>query len=113
MHELGITESIINIALDKARETQAGRIAKINLVVGELSGFVPDCIEFYFSSLSKGTIAEEAILNFEVPPAQFRCRNCSTVFCPQDTLYTCPKCQSHSLELAGGRELYVESMEVE
>ena len=113
MHELGITESIINIALDKAREAEVSRIAEISLVIGELSGFVPDCIEFYFNSLSKGTIAEEATLNFKVAPAQFCCRDCSTAFQPQDTLYTCPKCQSHSLEIAGGRELYVESIEVE
>jgi len=113
MHELGITESIINIVSNKAREAQASKIVKINLVVGELAGFVPDCIEFYFDSLSKGTPAEEAILNFQLVPAQLRCRNCSAVFCPQDTLWSCPKCQSHSLEIAGGRELYVESIEVE
>ncbi len=113
MHELGITESIVNIVSDKARETQASKVVKINLVVGELSGFVPDCIEFYFNSLSKGTIADEATLNFELAPARFRCRHCSAVFYPQDTLWSCPKCQSRSLEIAGGRELYVESIEVE
>jgi len=113
MHELGITESIVNIALDKAREAQANKITKIYLVVGELSGFVPDCIEFYFDFLSKDSIAEGAMLNFELAQAQLRCRDCSTVFCPQDTLWNCPKCQSQSLEITGGRELYIESMEVE
>ncbi len=113
MHELGITENIVNIALDKAKEAQAGKIVKINLVVGELAGFVPHCIEFYFDFLSKDSIAEGAILNFELAPAQLRCRNCSTVFCPQDTTWACPKCQSQSLEITGGRELYIESMEVE
>lgn len=113
MHELGITENIINIVSDKAIAAHASKVVKINLVVGELSGFVPDCIEFYFSSVRKGTIADEADLNFELAPVQLRCRHCSAVFCPQDTLWTCPKCQSHSLEIAGGQELYVESIEVE
>jgi len=113
MHELGITESIVNIALDKVKESQASKIVKINLVVGELSGFVPDCIEFYFDFLSKDSIAEGAILNFELAPAQLRCRDCCTVFRPQDNLWACPKCQSQSLEITGGRELYIESMEVE
>ena len=112
MHELGITESIVNIALDKAKEAQASKITKINLVIGELSGFVPDCIQFYFDFLSKDSIAEGASLHFELAPAQFRCRSCSAVFCPQDTIWTCPKCQSQSVEIAGGRELYIESIEV-
>lgn len=113
MHEFGITESIVNIVLDKAKEARANRITEINLVVGKLSGFVPDCIQFYFDFLSKDSIAEGATLHFELAPAQFRCRNCSLVFHPQDTLWTCPKCQSQDVEIAGGRELYIKSMEVE
>jgi len=113
MHELGITESIVNIASDKAKEAQASEITKINLVVGELSGFVPDCIEFYFDFLSKDSIAEGAILHFELTPVQLRCRDCSATFQPQDTIWTCPKCHSQNVEIAGGRELYIESIEVE
>ena len=113
MHELGITENIVNIALTKASEAQAKKVIQINLVVGELSGLVPDCIQFYFDPLSKDTIAQGALLNFESVPVQLRCRNCSTVFQPQDTLWSCPKCKSQSVEISKGRELYIESMEVE
>ncbi len=113
MHEFGITENIVKIALDKASETQAGKITQINLVIGELSAFIPDSIQFYFDSLSKDTIAQEAVLQFELVPAQLRCRNCSTIFNPQDTLWSCPKCQGQSVEIFKGRELYIESMEVE
>lgn len=113
MHEFGVTESIIKIALDKASEAQATKITQINLVVGELSGFVPDCIQFYFDSFSKDTIAEKATLHFELTPAQLRCRNCSAVFQPKDSEWNCPECQSQSVEIIGGRDLYIESMEVE
>jgi len=113
MHEFGITESIISIVLGKAKEAQAHRISQINLVVGELSGFVSDCIQFYFDFLSKDDIAEGAVLNFELAPAQLRCQHCSTIFRPQDTSWTCPECQSQDVEIAGGRELYVKSIEVE
>ena len=74
MHELGITENIMDIALDKAKEAQASKISRINLVVGELSGFVSDCIEFYFEFLSKDTIAQGAKLclyNFVAGVAQW------------------------------------------
>ena len=113
MHELGITENIINIALAKAGEAQASKVVKINLVAGELSGFVPDCIQFYFDTLSKDTIAQGAELHFESVPAQLRCRDCSRVFQPQDSLWTCPECRGRSIEIFKGRELYIESMEVE
>lgn len=113
MHELGVTENIVNITLAKAGEAQANKVIQINLVVGELSGFVPDCIQFYFDSLSKNTIAQGAALHFESVPAQLRCRDCSTIFHPQDTLWSCPKCGGQSVEIFKGRELYIESVEVE
>ena len=113
MHEFGITENIVNIAVTKADEAQATKVTQINLVVGEMSGFVPDCIQFYFDYLSKDTIAHGAMLHFELVPMQLRCRDCSTIFRPQDTLWSCPKCRSQSIELSKGREFYIESMEVE
>jgi hydrogenase nickel incorporation protein HypA/HybF len=113
MHELGVTENIVNIALAKAGEVQASKVIQINLVIGELSGFVPDCIQFYFDSLSKDTIAQGAVLHFESVPTELRCRDCATSFQPQDTLWSCPECQSQSVEISQGRELYIESVEVE
>ena len=113
MHELGITENIVNIALAKAGEAQSNKVIQINLVIGELSGFAPDCIQFYFDFLSKDTIAHGSVLHFELVPTQLRCRNCSAIFHPQDTLWSCPKCRDQSVEIFKGRELHIESMEVE
>jgi len=113
MHELGVTENIVNIALAKAGEAEANKVIQINLVIGELSGFVPDCIQFYFDSLSKDTITQGAVLHFELVPTQLRCRNCSTIFQPQNTLWSCPKCHGQGVEIFKGREFYIESMEVE
>jgi hydrogenase nickel incorporation protein HypA/HybF len=113
MHELGVTESILNIALAKAEEAQASKILKISIVIGELSGFVPDCIDFYFSSLSKDTIAMEAKLDFDIIRSQFRCRDCSTISSPEGMLWICPSCQSQSMEVIGGQEFYIKDLEVE
>lgn len=113
MHELLVTESILNIVLDKAKEAQAGKITGVSLVIGELSGFVPECIEFYFDVLSKDTIAQGAALHFELVPAQVCCRACLTTFSPQDNQWACPRCRGLNVEIVGGRELYVRNMEVE
>ena len=113
MHELGVTENIVNIALAKAGEAQASKVIRINVVIGELSGFVPDCIQFYFESLSKDTIAQGAVLHFESVPIQLRCRDCAATFHPQDTMWSCPQCHGRSVEIHKGRELYIDSLEVE
>ena len=113
MHELPITQSMLEIISNKCKEVQASKVTQISLVVGELSGAVPDCIEFYFDSLSKETVAEDAVLDIKSTTAQLRCRTCSTTFSPQNSQWACPKCQSLSIEIVGGRELYIESIEVE
>ena len=113
MHELGITQSILSIVLEKANEVQASRVSKINLVIGELSGIVDDCVQFYFDFLSKDTIAAQASLSFHQPPARLRCRNCDTVFSPDNLNWACPKCHEQKIEIISGRECYVESIEVD
>jgi hydrogenase nickel incorporation protein HypA/HybF len=113
MHEASITESMLNLALEKAQEAKANKIMSINLIVGELSGVVPDCVQFYFDVLSKNTIAEGAKLNFEIKQTQIKCRKCQNVFTPADHKWICPQCNETSVEIASGRECYMESLEVE
>ena len=113
MHELGITQSILSIALEKANEAQARKITKINLIIGELSGVVDDCVQFYFDLLSKDTIAAEASLSFERTPNKLQCRNCATIFSPNNLDWTCPNCHEANVEIISGRECRVDSIEVE
>ena len=80
MHELPITQSILEIVLDHARRAGGGRITGINLVIGELSNVVDDCIQFYWDAISEGTPAEGALLHFERIPLRLECRDCEMVF---------------------------------
>jgi hydrogenase nickel incorporation protein HypA/HybF len=95
MHELAVTQSMLDLVLEEARKVGAGRIQKINLVIGNLSGIVGDSVEFYFQFLSKDTMAQGATLAFESVPTRARCRG------------------NTSLEIVGGNELYVDSIDVE
>ncbi len=113
MHELSITQSILSIALEQAKTVQANKITKINLTIGELSGVVDECVQFYFDLLSKDTIAANARLSFQRPPTKLRCRNCATTFSPNNLDWTCPSCQEQKIEIVSGRECYVTSMEVD
>ena len=113
MHELPVTMSILSIVLEQATTTQASRISRINLTIGELSGIVIEYIETQFDLISRDTIAAGAILSFHQPPAKLRCRNCDTVFSPDNKNWTCPNCSKENIEIVSGRECYVDSMEVE
>lgn len=113
MHELSITQSVLNIAVEHAERAEAERILVINLVVGELTGFVDDSIQFYFDMLSPGTLAEGAKLAILRVPARIRCRVCDAEFALQDSNWLCPSCSAVGGDILAGREFLVESIEVD
>ena len=113
MHELTVTQDVLQLALEHAGRAGAKRVQRINLVVGALSGIVDDSIQFYFDFVSQGTPAEGAQLTFERVPTRFRCRACGQEFEFQDDNWTCPACQALGGEIIAGREFYMDSIEVE
>jgi hydrogenase nickel incorporation protein HypA/HybF len=112
MHELPVTISILSIVLEHAKTSQASKISRINLTIGELSGIVPEYIELQFDMISKDTIAAGATLSIHQPPIGLRCRNCDNVFSPDGKNWTCPNCGEENIEIVSGRECFVESIEV-
>ena len=70
MHELTITQSILDISLQAAQAQHAQRIRAIRLTMGPFSGVVPECVQMYLDVLAKGTIAEGAKIEARtLPPA--------------------------------------------
>jgi hydrogenase nickel incorporation protein HypA/HybF len=113
MHEASITESVLSLALDKAREAGAKKVTRVNLVLGELSGVVGECLQMYFEVLAQKTPAEGAVLAFESKPAALKCRKCAKEFLPADHNWECPDCREANVEIISGRECYMESIEVD
>lgn len=113
MHELPVTQGILDVALNAAQQAGGYRITRIDLVIGELSSIVDDSIQFYFDILSRGTLAEGACMSIRREPAQATCQDCGfqwTVNIP--LVPSCPSCQGHRFQVTGGRTFYVESIEV-
>lgn len=113
MHESVITQNMLTTVLNEAKAANARKVTKISLTVGELSGVVSECVQFYFDILKKDTIASEAAIDFKAVPARLRCRDCQTEFNPQDELWVCPDCGSRSVEIREGRDCSIDSIEVE
>ena len=113
MHELPVTESILEIALRHGAEAGAVRIAAIHLVIGQLSSIIDDSVQFYWDMISEGTLAEGAALHFRRIPAVFLCSDCEQTYEPKDEDFSCPHCGSTSVRLTSGTEFQVEAIEVE
>ena len=111
MHELPITQSILDISLRHAGEAE--RVTKINLVIGDLSSVVGDSVSFYWDILSKDTIAEGAVLHFERIKTRFLCTACQHEYEPEAKEFKCPNCESDQVKILAGKEFQVESIEVE
>jgi hydrogenase nickel incorporation protein HypA/HybF len=65
MHEAGVTERILEIVVEHAREAQAQRVTDVYLQVGDESGIDTDSVELHWPLLSKGSVAEGAALHFD------------------------------------------------
>jgi hydrogenase nickel incorporation protein HypA/HybF len=112
MHELPVTQDILRIVKEHAEKANASRITDITIVVGDMSSFINDSIQFYFDQLSPDTIAEGATLHFKRIQTRFRCRQCNTEFNPDRIDWRCPECGALGGEVIAGKEFYVESIEV-
>ncbi|MCL5773346.1 MAG: hydrogenase maturation nickel metallochaperone HypA, partial [Firmicutes bacterium] len=80
MHELSITQNILDIILKEAEKNAAKKITKVNLKIGDFTFIEPECVSHYFELLAKDTPASGALLEIERVPLKFRCKTCSLEF---------------------------------
>ena len=113
MHELAVTQGILNFALEEAAKRQATKITSLTVSLGSLSGIVAECVETYFPLVAEDTIAKDAKLIFCRIPATVRCPECNAQSELPDFRLRCPACTSRRVELLTGREDYIESIEIE
>lgn len=112
MHELTVTESLIQIAVQHAASAGASHITDLNIVMGELSSIVDDSVQFYWDIIAQNTIAENARLHFRRIPAEFVCLDCGNRYRPNAETFGCPVCSNVQVKMAAGDEFYLESIEV-
>jgi hydrogenase nickel incorporation protein HypA/HybF len=114
MHEMPATRGMLDLALEHMRKAGARRVTAIDVVVGDLTSIVDDSVQFYFDILSRNTPAAGASLRFRREAAEGACADCGHTFPVAPPLERlCPTCGSLALRVTGGRQFFVESIEVD
>lgn len=113
MHEMGLVAGILDSVIPAAKDAGAERITKVSLSVGEMTEVIEDVMVFAFEALTEGTLAEGAELDLRIIKPHSVCLECGTEF-DHDRLHVkCPECGSTFTELVQGKELQVDSIEVD
>lgn len=113
MHELPVTQSILQIVTAHAQQAHAVRITDIYLVIGDLTSFVDESIQYYWDIISQGTTAQGAALHFKRTAAYLKCAVCGQESRLDSPDMVCGHCGSDRVAVEGGQEFYVESINVE
>ena len=108
VHELGLCEAIV-----EAIERRAGerRVDSVRVRVGRLHHVHPEAFDQSFAMAAMGTVAEDATADLVLLPVVARCGSCEATWECDEIPIACAGCGGVEIELLGGDELLLESIE--
>ena len=114
VHEVSIVEALIaEVESQAAAADHAGRVTRLEVEIGRLSGINVDSIRFAFELLAPGTRLEGAELRIDEPKAVCVCRRCGGRSIIDELVFDCPACGSVEVTLEGGDQMLLRSIELE
>ena len=114
MHELSIVSSIVDSVTETLAAYPGARVKEVRLRVGVLASVIEDSLQFCYGIATEGTALEGSALVVRVLPVVAHC-----VGCAQDVQigslqsFRCPRCGEPVSDLRQGRELEIESIEID
>lgn len=110
-----LVENVVGIVLKQAKLAEAEEIVTVRLRIGELRDVVDELMEKCFRFVARGTAAEHAALHIEKVPFVVKCGKCGHEQ-REDVrnmpALHCGHCGSTEMQLASGREFFVEEIEI-
>ena len=113
MHEYHGAVQIIEHAEDLCRERKHNQVNKIQLLIGEASGYTFEVVKNYFEEVSVGTVCEGAEVTVRKVGVMLRCPNCNELFPKRLLQYDCPICGTPGNPTDAGKEMTIDFMESE
>jgi hydrogenase nickel incorporation protein HypA/HybF len=115
MHEFNSCQAIVDTVLEQIRRhpNPSARAVKATVVLGHLRQIVAGHMQSAYETLTKDTRAQGSVLEIKHIPAAFICDKCGKRSETHEARFKCPSCGSRRGQVDGGRELYLESIEME
>ncbi len=108
MHELAIIQSVVDMVVER---TAGRQVATVHITVGQLSGVVPDAMQFCYEIVTAGTPLVGSSLAIDATAGSGHCRTCDEDFALDRLILLCP-CGSADVQIVTGQELLVTSVEM-
>ncbi|MGH3663326.1 MAG: hydrogenase maturation nickel metallochaperone HypA [Micromonosporaceae bacterium] len=109
MHEIGLCEGLVDTIAERA----AGRqVTGVRVRIGVRHAVLNDAFDQAFALVTAGTVAEGAELDLVLTPVTVTCRGCGGSVDSQDALAVCGHCGGADVDISGGDEMVLESIQL-
>ena len=112
MHELSIAQALLD-QLQSIAKREKSSITGITISIGTLSGVDAEALEQAFRIASEGTPFENSRLDINTVAARVVCHSCKKESSPDFPFLVCEHCGSFDLEITAGRDMLLQSVELE
>jgi hydrogenase nickel incorporation protein HypA/HybF len=114
MHELSVAQRLVEVVSETLEGTGPVRVRSVRVRLGPLSGVVAQALRFAYDEAAAGSVLEGSALVIEEVRAAVFCPACNAERELESVQWLCcPVCGSATPDVVRGRELEVESVEVE
>ena len=114
MHELSIAASIVEAVTESASAYPGARVKEVRLRVGALASVVEDSLQFCWELTTEGTPLAGAALVVKKLPVIVHCDACGVDAEVEGVqTFRCPRCGEATADLRQGRELEIDSIELD
>ncbi len=113
MHELSVCNALVTQVELIAAQNQAGRVTRIELEVGPLSGVEPELLRRAYPLAIAGTVAADAELVIDIPDVVVYCTECEIESSVPSNRLLCGRCADYRTQIISGEELILKRLELE
>jgi len=113
VHELSLSNGMLDIIQRQALEQRFARVRVVRLEIGALSCVEPDALAFCFESVTRGSVAEGAALDIVTVAGDAWCWDCEAGVSLFRRGEACARCGGYRLQVRNGEQIRLKELEVE
>ena len=107
MHELALSESIVELLIACARREGMQRIHAVSVEIGAGAAVDASALAFCLPIVAEGTVADGADFRMTHVPLRALCNACGEAYAPANLAAVCPACGSADRNITDGRQMRV------